>query len=89
MDSDDEGGDVRVNRNSEAPQVRIQVLRDGQWHTPLQVPAGLAALRAIGADIREYPGDYSGKSLREFREALGDLSKVITSRIGDIEDQET
>ena len=73
-----------MSGNGKVQQVQIRLMgSDGEWYEPHQMPAALAALRAIGADIRQYSGSYSDGSLRQFRAALRDLDAVIGQRIGE------
>lgn len=69
--------------DSKIPQVQINIMgSDGEWYQPHQVPAALAAFRAIGADIAQYSGTYSEDNLRQFRVALRELDEQISKRIG-------
>jgi hypothetical protein len=59
-------------------QVQINLMgSDGEWFQPHQVPAALAALRALREDIAQYSGTYQARDLRKIREALHALDEQV------------
>jgi hypothetical protein len=77
------GDEIMSEQASKTRQVQIQILdADGNWFTPHQVPAVLAALPAIREDMEQYSGSYHDGDLREIRKALRELDTAITKRIG-------